>query len=118
MFCDNAHWQAFTDSVRRLKNSDVCHISLAYLLTVDTVTRDHIDDCFDFDNDSIKLDALKKSWQTSTSLKTTRLSFNLWNGCYSDGAFTSSAKMYTVEEIFNSPLAEYYWQAIKLRFNL
>lgn len=127
MFYDKAHWQAFTDSVRRLKNSDVCHISLAYLLTVDTVTRDHIDDCFDFDNDSIKLDALKKSWQTSTSLKTTRLAFNLWNGCCDDGEeYTDKdgytvplpSSKYAVDQIFSSALAEYYWQAVKLRFNI
>ncbi len=117
-FFDKAHWTAFTDCIARMKHSDVYHTSLAYLLTVDTVTRDHIDDCFDFDNDGIKLDALNKPWQTGTSKKTTRLAFNLWNGCCSDGAFTSSAKLYTVDEIFSSTLAEYYWQAVKLRFNI
>lgn len=127
MFYDKAHWQAFTDSLRQLKNSDVYHISLAYLLTLDTTCRQHIDDCFDFNDGLIKIDALKKSWQTGTSLKTTRLVFNLWNGCYDDGdEYTDndgykvplpSAK-YAVDEIFSSSLAEYYWQAIKLRFNI
>lgn len=117
-FFDKAHWTEFTKVIARMKHSDVYHTSLAYLLTVDTVTRDHIDDCFDFDKDGIKLDALNKPWQTGTSKKTTRLAFNLWNGCCSDGAFTSSAKLYTVDEIFSSALAEYYWQAVKLRFNI
>lgn len=127
MFYDKAHWQAFTNCLRQLKNSDVYHISLAYLLTLDTTCRKHINDCFDFNDGVIKIDALKKSWQTSTSLKTTRLAFNLWNGCTDDGEeYTDkdgytvplpSAK-YAVDEIFSSALAEYYWQAVKLRFNI
>lgn len=92
MFYDKTHWLEFTKDISKMKQSDVYHISLAYLLTVDTVTRAHIDNCFDFDNDGIKLDALNKPWQTGTSKKTTRLAFNLWNGYYTDG------KTYTDED--------------------
>lgn len=127
MFYDKAHWQAFTECLSKMKQSDVYRISLAYLLTLDTVTRKHITDCFDFNDGVIKIDALEKSWQTSTSLKTTRLAFNLWNGCCDDGEeYTDTegykvplpSNKYAVDQIFSSSLAEYYWQAVKLRFNI
>lgn len=127
MFYDKAHWKAFTDCLSKMKQSDVYRISLAYLLTLDTVTREHITDCFDFNDGVIKIEALEKSWQTSTSLKTTRLAFNLWNGCCDDGEeYTDTegykvplpSNKYAVDQIFSSALAEYYWQAVKLRFNI
>lgn len=127
MFYDREHWIAFTDCIAKMKQSDVYRISLAYLLTLDTACRKHINDCFDFNDGVIKIEALNQPWQTSTSLKTTRLAFNLWNGCCDDGEeYTDNdgykvplpSSKYAVDEIFSSSLAEYYWQAVKLRFNI
>lgn len=127
MFYDREHWIAFTDCLSKMKQSDVYRISLAYLLTLDTACRKHINDCFDFNDGVIKIEALNQPWQTSTSLKTTRLAFNLWNGCCDDGEeYTDNdgynvplpSSKYAVDEIFSSSLAEYYWQAVKLRFNI
>lgn len=127
MFYDREHWIAFTDCIAKMKQSDVYHISLAYLLTLDTACRKHINDCFDFDEDCIKREALNQPWQTGTSKKTTRLAFNLWNGCCDDGEeyvdddgynVPLPSSKYAVDEIFSSSLAEYYWQAVKLRFNI
>lgn len=125
MFYDREHWQAFTDCIARMQHSDVYHISLAYLLTLDTVCREHLDSLFDFDGDGIKRSALHEGWQTGTSKKTTRLAFNLWNGCCTDGETYTDEDGYTadlpsgnysVADIFSCDYAPYYWQAIKIRF--
>lgn len=125
MFYDKAHWQAFTDCIARMKCSDVYHISLAYLLTLDTVCREHLDNLFNFADDGIKHKALNEGWQTGTSQKTTRLAFNLWNGCCDDGEeYTDKdgykvplpSEHYSPDKIFCCSYAPYYWEAIKLRY--
>ncbi len=125
MFYDREHWQAFTDCISRMRHSDVHHISVAYLLTLDSVCRQHIDECFNFDDDGIIPDAIVQGWQTTISKKTTRLAFNLWNGYCFDGEPSINQEgcipdmpshYYAVDEIFACSLAPYYWEAIKLRY--
>ena len=108
-----------------MKSRDVYHISVAYLLTLTEDTRKHIGECFDFADDSIKLDALNEPWQTSTSRKATRLAFNLWNDySYSSESYTDKdgyemplpSVDYSVSSIFCCSYAPYFWQAVKLRF--
>lgn len=125
MFYDKAHWQAFTECITRMQYSDLYHICLAYLLTLDTDCREHLDRLFDFADDVIKINGLAEAWQTSTSQKTTRLAFNLWNGCSDDGEEYTDKDGYKVplpsgyyspNEIFCCSYAPYYWEAIKLRY--
>lgn len=125
IFDGNEHWFTFTEIINEMKKSDVYHMAVAYLLALDTVTRQHISDIFDYDEDCIKPDALEKPWQTGTSRKTTRLAFNLWNGCCYDGETYTDSEGYTadlpsgnysVADIFSCSYAPYYWQAIKIRF--
>lgn len=124
-FMDDTHWQCFTAIITQMQQSDVYHMAVAYLLALDTVTRQHVSDIFDFEEDCIKLDALSKPWQTGTSCKTTRLAFNLWNGCCTNGDTYTDEEGYTedlpsreygVDAIFSCEYAPYYWQAIKIRF--
>lgn len=124
-FFNEEHKAAFYGMLSRMQSADDCyHQSLAYLLTLDSVCKEHIDDCFDYKNDLIKIEALAQPWQTGTSKKTTRLAYNLWNGCYDDGEkYTDKdgytvplpSQYYTVDEIFNCSYAPYYWQAVQLR---
>lgn len=125
VFHDELHGKAFDELLCRMHYKDCYHQSLAYLLTLDSVCREHIDDCFDFDGDLIKIEALAQPWQTGTSKKTTRLAYNLWNGCYDDGEkYTDKdgytvplpSQYYAVDEIFCCSYALYYWQAIQLRY--
>lgn len=127
MFRNAEHAELYEEILDKMGNNDVYHISLAYLLTLDIVTREHITDCFDFEKGVIKIDALSKGWQTGTSQKTTRLAFNLWNGCNDDGeTYTDKdgyivplpSHFYAVDEIFCSEYAKYYFEAIKLRFSI
>lgn len=69
----------------------------------------------------INIDSLQTAWQTSTSKKTTRLAFNLWN---SSNNYDSEedlenrivSKRYNVSEIFCCSYAPYFWEAIKIRY--
>lgn len=127
MFRNAEHAELYEEILDKMGNNDVYHISLAYLLTLDIVTREHITDCFDFDRDVIEIEALNQPWQTGTSQKTTRLAFNLWNGCNDDGEeYTDNdgykvplpSSKYAVDKIFCSEYAKYYFEAIKLRFSI
>lgn len=124
-FYDEEHRNEFYALLSLMCSTDCYHQSLAYLLTLDGVCKEHIDDCFDFDRDLIKIEALAQPWQTGTSKKTTRLAYNLWNGCYDDGEkYTDKdgytvplpSQYYTVDKIFCCNHAPYYWQAIQLRY--
>lgn len=124
-FANDKHWESFTAIINQMQQSDVYHMSVAYLLALDTVTRNHVNEIFNFEEDCIRPDALSEPWQTDTSRKTTRLAFNLWNGCCCDGETYTDSEGYTrdlpsryfaVDDIFSSEYAPYYWQALKIRF--
>ena len=123
IFYDERHETSYNDICNRMKYLDCCHRSLAYLLALDVVLREHIEAVYDFQEDGIKRDGLLKAWQTSTSAKVTRLAFNLWNSCCSDGTGDVSPDGYDLpqaeflpNEIFCDSLAEYFFEAIKLRY--
>lgn len=125
IFKDINHKVLYVDILNKMEYCDSYHKCVAYLLSLDDVCSKHIPDIFNFLDDCIKLNALTKSWQTSTSLKTTRLAFNLWNGCCDDGEeyvdndgykVPLPSSKYAVDNIFDSPLAKYYFVAVNLRF--
>lgn len=96
-------------------DNDVYRQTLAYLLTLDTVCCKHIEQLYNFEDSCIDLSALEQGWQTGTSLKTTRLAFNLFTG---STAWCSDEDLWqcSVAEIFCCGLASYYWEAIKIRY--
>lgn len=127
MYYNIEHEEAYNNILGKMKYKDCYHKSLAYLLSLDTVTRKHIDDLFNFKSSGIKRAGLHKAWQTGTSMKTTRLAFNLWNGCCDDGETYIKdgyetelpSSRYTPEQIFSCvDYAPYYWQAVQLRFEM
>lgn len=124
-FNNEEHEKAFIDILKRMHSNDCYHQSVAYLFALDKVCRGHIEDVFDFQEDIIKRSGLNKSWQTGTSKKTTRLAFNLWNNCTTDGDSYTDEKgyenelpspYYSVAEIFCCSYAPFYYEAIKLRY--
>lgn len=119
IFYDTLHKQLYNLLYRKMKSDDIYHQTTAYLLALDTVAREHINDLFDIECDMIKPEGLYRAWQTGTSRKTTRLLFNLWNGYNSESEPTEKdahPRDYTPEDLFCSPYASYYWQAIKIRY--
>lgn len=124
-FIDTEHAAFFDKFCGEMKRSDEYHEAVAYLFALDRVCCEHIEDLFNFDEDCIVLEGLRKGWQTGTSMRTTRLAFNLWNGCCSDGeTYTDKhgyedelpSRSYTPDEIFCCNLAPFYFEAIKLRY--
>lgn len=125
IFESDEHKQRFNELCGKMKCLDSYHLAVAYLFTLDTSCRHHIDDVFDFGINGIKPDGLHKGWQTSTSMRVTRLAFNLWNGCCSDGeTYTDKqgyetelpSAEYTPDNIFCDGYAPYFFEAIKLRY--
>jgi len=123
VFESDEHKQKFDEICDKMKCIDSCHMAVAYLFSLDTACRFHIEDVFDFDGDGIKRDGLLKAWQTLTSARVTRLAFNLWNSCCSDGTGDVSPDGYDLpqaeflpNEIFCDSLAKYFFEAIKLRY--
>lgn len=127
-FYDDEHERKYNDFCQRMQYLDEYHRAVAYLFSLDTVCREHVEDIFDFDRDVIIIEGLQKGWQTGTSRRTTHLAFNLWNSCCSDGDETYKDKdgyevelpsvAYTPDHIFCNGYAEYYFEAIRLRFPL
>lgn len=127
IFRNVEHAELYEEILDKMKNKDVYHTSVAYLLSLDEVLTSHIKEVFNFKDDSIIHEALSKPWQTDSSRKTTRLIYNLWNGYSSDGeTYTDDegyeldlpSHYYAVDEIFCCAYARYYWQAVKLRFSI
>lgn len=116
-FKNQEHEQSYKAILKRMGNDDEYHKSVAYLIALNKDTKKHMEDIFDFKKDCIKLEGLKKPWQTGTSKKTTRLAFNLWANVNSDEIEEEvNTNLYTVSEIFNSSEGEYFFQAVTIRY--
>lgn len=109
------HKNAYNVLMEEINADDVYCRAFAYLVTLDAVCRDHIDELYDFDYRCVSPQALEKGWQTSTSLRTTLLAFNLYTG-HTNWCPREYIDQCTPANIFLSEYAEYYWEAIKIRF--
>lgn len=125
IFADKQHESLYDSFCDRMSYLDGYHKCVAYLLALDNSLRDHASAVFDFENDVIKPEGLNAAFQTSTSMKSTRLLFNLWNGYCSDGStYTNDAgytedlpsSYYTPDSIFGCSYMPFYLQAVRLRF--
>ena len=114
-FYDDDHKARYEDLMQRMATAewDANRSAFAYLVTLDTVCRDHIRDLYDFEDGSIHSDTLAAAWQTGTSMKTTRLAFNLFTD---NTAWTDDPERLAPVELFSCDYAPYYWQAIQIRF--
>lgn len=90
------------------------HRALIYTLGINEDTRSHINEIYDFSTRCIKLNSLKAGWVTSSDLRVLRLAFNLFTDCVPE---STHKERYAVGEVFNYGDAEYFFQAIKLRYN-
>ncbi|MBR2283921.1 MAG: hypothetical protein IJ874_05815 [Ruminococcus sp.] len=124
-FRDDEHIKLYNKLCSRMRYLDCYHRCVAYLIALDSVCRQHVEDIFDFQEDGIKRNSLNRGWQTGTSKRTTRLAFNLWNSCCTDGeTYTDKdgyedelpSSYYSPDYIFCCEYAVYYWEAIKLRY--
>ena len=59
IFYDDRHETSYNDICSRMKYLDCYHRSLAYLLALDSVLREHIEAVYDFQEDGIKREGLQ-----------------------------------------------------------
>lgn len=118
-FIDKSHEIFFKEKFQLISTKDCYTESLIYILGICPDTRENFDTLFDIKNEEINISGLEKAWQTSTSLKVTRLAFNLFNDCIydSDQDFKEQkiSTKYTPSEIFCCNYARFFYQGIQLR---
>ena len=123
IFKSRQHEIFYNRYLQKCRCKDVYHRALVYCLGIDRDTREHIDRIYDFNTGLVKPECLHEGWQTSGSAKIVRLAFNLYcNGMpgIEDGMkedeMLRECQLYTVEEIFCSGYARYFWEAVKIRY--
>lgn len=114
-FYDDDHKSRYEDLMQRMAAADwdANRSAFAYLVTLDSVCCNHIHDLYDFEDGCIHSESLTAAWQTGTSMKTTRLAFNLFTD---NTLWTDEPEHLSPVELFSCDYAPYYWQAIKIRF--
>lgn len=116
-FADDQHKAKYIEFCNRMEHLDSYHKAAAYILALDNSLREHPDAVFDFNGDQIKPEGLHAAFQTGTSLKSSRLLYNLWNGYTADAEDDSdSPARYTPDEIFACSYMLYYLEAVRIRF--
>ena len=129
VFADEAHERFFYEKVRELPNSrrDSEEIAMIYTLGICDKTRAAFSNIVDQRTFQVNPLVLFAGWQTSASVKVTRLAINLYTGFsqevkrdesiegYQIGEDSSD---YAVEEIFDCPYAKYFLEAVKLRYDI
>lgn len=115
-FKDLDHHQ-FYEAMLRMTHSqtDPYRQPLFYLLGLTEQTRSHVRDLYDFDENVIRPEGLNKGWQTSSTIKLTRLAFNLYNG-YSGDEERDAARNYSPYFMFDTSHLSYFFEAVKLRY--
>lgn len=118
-FKNKIHSDRYKELMLKMLHDNVYYRSVAYLIALNDDCYRNKSSIFNIEKGRIILEGVNEGWQTSSSLRATRLMFNLWNGyCYDEsdveGPLVSSD--YTVSEIFYDSDARYYFEAVKLRY--
>ena len=115
-FKDLEHHQFYEVMIRMTHSqTDTYRQALFYLLGFTEQTRSHVRDLYDFDGNSICLEGVYKGWQTTSTVKLTRLAFNLYNG-YSGDEDRDAARNYSPYFMFDTGLLPYFFESVKLRY--
>ncbi len=122
-FRNDKHKQFFLEYLPKCRYVDVYHAALIYCLGMDEHTRSNIHNIYDLKIGCVKIECLHEPWITSGSAKIIRMAYNL----YTDGTPSvedykvskkklEECRQYTVGELFCCDYANYFWQAIKIRY--
>jgi len=115
-FKDDEHRHFFETQVTKTNTwNDPYRKALFYTLGLTEQTRDHINALYNFKKKCIDFDGLQKPWQTGTSMKVTRLAFNLYNG-FAGSEGIDDSERYTPYNLFDTGLMLYMFEAIILRY--
>ena len=120
---NQSHHEFYDKYIQECRYEDVYHKALVYCLGINEDTRNHIHEIYDFRNGCVNTECLNQGWITSGSAKVIRMAFNLY--CNSAPSVEDYSKredqlaeysQYTVEDLFCSGYARYFWEAIKIRY--
>jgi hypothetical protein len=120
-FADNEHLEFYAEHLTRL-NPDCYLKALIYALGICSDTRRHFSSLYSLKRKCIVPEVVNAGWQTSGTLKVTRLAFQLFtDGTPSaflcpDKPDVNECKRYSVSDIFCCGYAPYFIDAIKLRY--
>lgn len=122
-FKNNSHQKFYEKWMPQCRYQDVYHKALVYCLGINDDTRECVTQIYNFETGCVNTECLTNGWITSGSAKVVRMAFNLYcNGTPSVEEYKdeterlSECKLYTVEDIFCTGYARYFWEAIKLRY--
>ena len=111
---------ASSEKAKITGKEDVYRKALMYTLGICETTREHFTDIFDIKEGLINRNSLQAAYQTSTSMKVTRLSFSLWNSNNYDSDEDLEngivSTHYNPSDIFCCSYAPYFYEAIKIRY--
>lgn len=116
-FVDQKHKRFYDEKMESMKDESY-HRALIYTLGMIETTRNHFDEIVK--PDGINSDCLNAAWQTSSSLRVTRLAFNLFNGFKfnvdnASGELVPSSD-YTPLDLFCDRMALYMFEAVRIRY--
>ena len=119
-FINEEHKKFYEEKLKLTGKEDVYRKALIYILGICETTREHFTDIFDIKEGLINRDSLQAAYQTSTSMKTTRMAFSLWNSnCYDSDEDLENGIVsahYNPSDIFCCSYAPYFYEAIKIRY--
>ncbi len=111
IFLNDFHKDRYLDLCGAFASIDPYRRVVAYLLSLDDIVFAHRTDLFDFSEEVIIPEGINAGWQTSGTLKVTRMMFNLWNGFVD-----TDPSLCTPFNLFYSAYAFYFWQATCILF--
>jgi hypothetical protein len=103
------------------RSKDPYRKALFYVLGLINETRNNINSLDNFDEKCIEFDGLNQPWQTGTSMRVTKLAFNLFNGFNGDiGEDKPIDNMsdYTPYNLFDNGLMVYMLEGIKILYEV
>lgn len=122
-FKNKQHEENYNRFLSLSHSKDSYHKALFYLLALDDSLVNNINSLYSFQEDEIIFEGLDKAFQTSGSLRVTRLAINLFSsvtfsGQYinEDEGYKDDAKNYAPDNIFNDANIFYFFEALLLRF--
>jgi len=119
IFMDDAHKGFFFECINKTNSAnDPYRMALFYTLGLTGETRRNINRLYDFDKRGIIVEGLFDGFQTGTSMKVTRMAFNLYNGFTGDAAHRrkDNQRNYSPYHIYDTGLMAFFFEAVKLRY--
>lgn len=119
-FIDDDHRRFYERQAAALTD-DAYHRALIYTLGLCRDTRRRFHELYDAQKRSIIPAAVREAWQTSGSLRVTRLAFNLFNdgvpsAYQNDMPDFEECRRYSVSDIFCSEFAPFFFEAVRVRY--